>query len=174
MPAAPLPGDFGVVRTAGPLLDRLASWAIRFGTDSPVNHAFVYIGEGRIVEAVRRVKVDFADQYDDIIWSTGRLPTPLTPTPDQRNAIVQAALAMVDDRYNVLDLLAIALAQKRLGRRVDGDEWWVKRLSANGREICSQVVDKAYDQAGIHLFSGRLEGLVSPGDLYNLLLPARA
>jgi hypothetical protein len=173
--ARPLPGDFGVVATSGPWLDRIAAHLIRWGTDSPVNHAFIAIGDGRIVEAVRHVKVDFADQYDDIVWSTGRLPDTLTPSTSQRQEIVNAALAMVGDRYNVLDILAIGLAQKRVGHLVSDQTWWAKRLSADGREICSQLVDKAYLEAGLHLFDdGRLPGLVSPGDLLNLLLPASA
>jgi hypothetical protein len=73
----------------------------------------------------------------------------------------------------VLDLLAVGLAQKRTGHVVTGREWWVKRLSDNGRLICSQAIDVEYLKAGIHLFTdGRLSGLVSPGDLDRLLLPA--
>ena len=166
-------GDFGLVSTRGPLLDRLVADAIRLDTDSPVNHAFIYAGNGHIIEAVRRVKIDCVDQYQDITWSTGRLPKNLTPTPIQRGAIVRAANAMVGDPYNILDIAAIGLAQRRMGRLVGDHTWWAKRLSAGHREICSQLVDKAYFAAGIHLFTdGRLSGLVSPGDLWGLLLPA--
>lgn len=166
----PEPGDFGLVSTRGPLLDRLAADVIRLDTDSPVNHAFIYAGNGHIIEAVRRVKIDCADQYQDITWSTGRLPKHLTPTTLQRGAIVRAANAMVGDKYNTLDIVAIGLAQRRTGQLVSDQTWWAKRLSADGREICSQLVDKAYLTAGIHLFAdGRLSGLVSPGDLYSLL-----
>lgn len=173
MTVTPLPGDFGVVATRGPLLDRLAAWAIRWGTDSPVNHAFIYTGDGRIVEAVRHVQLGYTDEYDDIIWSTGRLPAELTPSTSQREEIVSSALGMCGDKYNVWDIVAIGLAQKRLGHTVNDRTWWAKRLNADGREICSQAVDKAYLAAGLHLFDdGRLAGLVSPGDLYKLLLPA--
>jgi len=169
----PLPGDFGVVRTSGPWLDRLAAWAIRWGTNSPVNHAFIATTNGRIVEAVRHVQLGYADEYDDIVWSTGRLAPELTPSTSQRDEIVATALSMVGDKYNALDIVAIGLAQKRLGHTVSDRTWWAKRLSNDGREICSQLVDKAYFAAGIHLFEdGRLPGLVSPGDLYDLLLPA--
>lgn len=168
----PAVGDFGVVSTAGPWLDRMAAKVIRWDTDSPVNHAFVYIGNGQIIEAVRRVRLGYIDEYDDIIWSTGRLPAELTPSADQREQIVEAAHRMIDEKYNALDILAIGLAQKRMGRLVSDDTWWAKRLSKDGREICSQLVDDAYDAAGIKLFAdGRLSGLVSPGDLYRLLLP---
>lgn len=165
-------GDFGVVATKGKLLDRIAARLIRWDTDSPVNHAFIYIGGGQIIEAANTVRVGWAAEYEDILWSTGRLPAELTPTDRQRDAIVNAAAYMLGERYNWLDIVAIGLAQKRLGQLVDDRTWWAKRLSKDGREICSQLVDDAYNQAGVHLFQdGRLPGLVSPGDLYRLIVP---
>jgi hypothetical protein len=173
-------GDFGLVRSfEGPWYDRFFGHVIDWDTDSPYHHAVTYIGDtpdGDIIEAVKRVSYGHADQYDDIVWSTGRLPAALTPTDEQRQLIVQAAIGMLDLHYNVLDILAIGLAQRRFGHAVDGDEWWVKRLSNDNRVICSQAVDLAYLKAGIHLFTdgerGRLPGLVSPADLGSLLLPA--
>lgn len=171
----PLPGDFGLVATNhGNLIDRVASAAIRFGTNSIVNHAFIYIGDGRIVEARRRVEISPVSEYGNIIWSTGRLGR-LTPDPDQRRGIVAAARSYVGESYNWADIVAIALAQKRLGELIDVNHppWWVERVSNDGRLICSQTVDAAYRKAGVHLFAdNRLPGLVSPGDLLNLLYPA--
>lgn len=168
----PLPGDFGVVKThGGKLLDRLAAEAICWGTNSPVDHAFVYVGGGRIVEAVRHVRYNTVDAYPGAIWSTGSVAL----TDAQRDTIFTAAETFVGLPYNILDIAAIALAQNRLGHLVDGDEWWVKRLSDPTHLICSQLVDQAYLQAGIHLFSdGRLPGLVSPGDLYTYIEEHRA
>lgn len=169
----PLPGDYGVVAThGGPWWQRITDAAIRYGTSSPVNHAVLYIGDGQLVEARGNVHLSPASEYAGIIWSTGRLGD-LTPTSAQRQQITSAALSYVGESYNALDIVAIGLAQRRLGRLVDGDEWWVKRLSDNHRLICSQLVDAAYQAAGIHLFAdGRLPGLVSPGDLLGLLQPA--
>lgn len=165
-------GDWGLIREfQGPWYDRLFAEIIDWDTDSEFHHVVVNVGDGRIVEAVRTVRIDFADQYDEIVWCTGRLPSPFVPTDAQRAQIVQAALAMVGDKYNVLDLLAIGLAQKRMGRVVDGDEWWVERLSKDHREICSQVAAMAWKGGGIDLFPGRLAGLVSPGDFGRILLP---
>ena len=175
MGVEPQLGDWGLIREfQGRWYNRLFAEAIDWDTESPYHHVVVNIGNGRIVEAVRRVQIDFADQYDEITWCTGRLPAPLVPTDAQRQRIVQAALAMVGDKYNVLDILAIGLAQKRMGQVVDGDEWWVKRLSKAHREICSQVADLAWKKAGIEMFPGRLPGLVSPGDMGRLLLPELA
>lgn len=165
----PRPGDIGLVATHnGDLLDKLAGWAIRFGTDSPVNHCFLYVGNGQIVEAVARVKISPVTNYSDIIWSTGRLGD-RNPTDAQRELIVKYALASVGERYNVLDIVAIALAQRRLGATVDGREWWVKRLSDDHMEMCSQLCVNGYRAAGDDLCPGKLSGLESPGDVLNLL-----
>lgn len=191
MSVQPEPGDYFVTRTAGPLRDRIAAWFIRYWTarrdlrrkwqPSDVNHAGTYIGptpdypEGAIVEAVRKVRYNSVSAYPDAIWSTGRLPAHLTPTPAQRLMIIASAEGMIGERYNTEDLLAVGLAQPRAGHLVDGDEKWVKRLSANNRKICSQAVDQQYLDASLHLFTdGRLPGLVAPQDLEELLLPAAA
>ena len=166
----PLLGDFGLVHTAGgKWLDHVAQGLIEFGTDSPYCHAFVYVGNGQVVEAIRHVTVSPASDYQDIQWSTGRLAPQYTPTPLQRKQIAMAAMSYVGEKYNILDIVAIALAQARMGHEVDGDEWWVRRLSDDHLMICSQLVTNAYRAAGIPLFPGRLSGLISPGDLGGLL-----
>jgi uncharacterized protein YycO len=173
-PASPRPGDFGVTGMPGRSWpDRIAEAAIRWGTDSSASHAFIYAGGGQIVEAVRHVRVSPAASYTGITWSAGRLGG-CDPTDAQRERIVSAALSHVGESYNVLDIIAIALAQRRLGHVVDGDEWWARRLSDDGHLICSQLVDAAYLAAGISLFPGRLPGLVSPGDLLRRLSPIGA
>ena len=168
---SPLPGDIGLIKTSGPgkWLDHIAEDLIKFGTDSPYSHAFVYVGNGKIVEAVRHVKVTEATHYQNITWSTGKLGPAHTPSQLQRGLIVKAAMSYVGQSYNMLDIVAIALAQARLGHVVDGDEWWVKRLSDDHMQICSQLVVNAYRAAGIDLFPGKLAGLVSPGDLGTLI-----
>lgn len=166
----PLLGDFGLVHRAnGGWRDRVAQDLIEWGTKSKYCHAFVYVGSGQIVEAVRHVQVAPVTEYQDITWSTGLLGPEHTPTQVQRAAIAKAAMSYVGQAYNILDIVAIALAQKRLGRTVDGDEWWVKRLSDDHMQICSQLVTNAYRMGGIDLFPGTLSGLVSPGSLGGLL-----
>ena len=139
------------------------------GTDSPYVHAFIYVGNGRIVEAIRHVTVSPVSDYTGITWSTGRLGPDVTPTALQRQLIARAAMSYVGQSYNILDIVAIALAQARTGRTVDGDEWWVKRLSDDHMMICSQLATCAYRAAGIPLFPGVPSGLISPGDLGRLL-----
>jgi cell wall-associated NlpC family hydrolase len=158
-------GDYGVVATYGNWHNRLAGWAIRFGTDSKVNHAFVYVGGGQIVEAAPGgARINDVDAYDNITWSHSQ------PWAITRHHIAHAARGMVGTPYGWLDIFAIALAQGRTGRLVNDRTWWVKRVQRTDRLICSQLVDLAYQQSGIHLFNdGRLPGLVSPGDLAQLI-----
>lgn len=170
MSVQPLLGDFGLVHRAnGRKLDRIAQDLIEWGTNSPYCHAFVYVGNGQIVEAVRHVKVSPVTSYQDITWSTGRLGPDQTPSQLQRQLIARAAMSYVGQSYNILDIAAIALAQARLGHLVDGDEWWVKRLSDDHMQICSQLVVNAWIMGDIELFPGVLPGLCSPGDLGGLL-----
>lgn len=162
----PLPGEIGVVATHhGNIVDKFASWAIRWGTDSTVNHAFLYAGDGQIIEAVREVRLSPWDSYPGTIWSGS-----MGFGPDKLAAVAAGAQRYLGESYNVLDIVAIALAQARLGHLVDGDEWWVRRLSDPAHLICSQLCDQAYLDQGIHLFNdGRLPGLVSPGDLLDYI-----
>lgn len=161
----PSPGDIGLVHKAGSgFVNRLTARLIEFGTDSSVCHAFIYRGNDQIVEAVAHVQVGNVSEYSDITWL--HLPNPLNP--NAMFQVVAAANTYVGQKYNALDILAIALAQPRLGHIVNGNEWWVKRLSDDHMQICSQLVVNAYRVAGIDLFPGKLSGLISPGDLLKL------
>ena len=167
--SGPLPGDFGVVGChGGPWIDRVAEAAIRFGTDSPVNHAFLYAGNGQIIEARRHVMLSPVTEYDGITWSTGKLGK-ADPTDHDRSLIVAYARSCLGESYTLLDIAVIALAQRRLGRVVDSDDWIARRLSNDGRMICSQLVARAYLAAGIVLCPGQLPGLTSPGDLLDAM-----
>jgi hypothetical protein len=182
----PQPGDYFTTPTYGRLRDRLAADIIRLDTNSPVNHAGLYIGptrqhpEGAIIEAVGTVRYNSVNAYPDAIWFN-LAAWPATDVPgltlsQERGQIIDCAEAALGSKYNTLDILAVGIAQKRLTPRnrtkwiADGKPpWWVKRLSSDHRYICSQLVDAAYRSAGIHLFAdGRLPGLVTPGDLYTL------
>lgn len=162
-PAVPELGDFGVVRTEG-----IGSALIRFGTDSPVNHAFVYVGDGQIVEAEPggALLSPVNRHGDKVVWSTGAV----TLATIERQRIACYARTLVGTPYGWPDIVAIALAQRRLGELVDSRTWWVRRIQTLDTLICSQLVDVAYNRAGVHLFDdGRLPGLVSPGDLLGVI-----
>lgn len=168
------PGDFGVTPTYGNWSDRFIGWAIRYGTGSPVNHAVLYLGDGKLIEArPGGAGINNWDAYgSNMIWSAGRLPTGLVPTQQQRNSIAAFGETLVGRPYGWVDIFAIAIAQKRLGEQKIASNWIANHIKNTKSLICSQLVDLAYYQTGVHLFDdGRLPGLVSPGDLDNLLLP---
>lgn len=150
-------GAFGVVRTNG-----WVAWAIRKVTRSEVNHAFVYVGNGEIVEAnPSGAAWASVDEYPNAIWSHMPLTT------QQRHAIANAATSLVGTPYSWVDDACIGLA--------DLFGWHVPepvrhRLNRRDRLMCSQLVDVAYSKAGVHLFpDGRIPGDVSPGDLLRLI-----
>lgn len=173
MTTEPPVGTIGVVSTqhAGAWRVRAVSWAIRWDTESPVNHAFVYAGEGRILEA-RPGGSGFNawDAYPGTIWLAN-----IKPPPQDFLEQEQVAFALCKIPYGWLDLIAIGIAQKRwdpeLAQRWDEGHvpWWVRRIGDMRTAICSQLADEFFLRLGVHLFDdGRPPGLVSPGDLLAL------
>lgn len=185
----PNPGDIAVVETAGVWYDRAFSYLIRWFTakrvpakrswrtlwrnyrweKSSVNHAFGMKDANTIIEAALKVRETDISEYSNAQWIT--LAASLTPNDEQRSQIVKFWESKVGTWYNVLDLFAIALAQKRFGNHISklSKRLWVKRLSNGKNFICSQFMDAGYMQAGIQLIAdGRPTGLVSPEDLAEL------
>lgn len=159
----PTEGGFGVVRTK--------SWiggVIRLMTRSQVNHAFIIIrldanGEDwTILEAdprgARYAKLSkYADL--DVVFSVHKIDT-IT-----RARIVKEAKLLYGTPYNFLDIAALFFLM--LGVR-----WqWLQNIAQNqNRLICSQLVDRAYENAGLHLYTDkRPDGEVTPGDLLMFL-----
>ena len=158
----PRQGDFGLVKING-----AAGRAIRFGQwlngDGFDNyeHAFLYLGEGLIVEAepgtggARIVELT----YTDIRWSTGIVDL----TDKERNRIAIAGFTFEGVRYSAMDYFA--LAAHRVGAN------WVyphlqQYIRTSRHMICSQLVDRAYHNGGVQLFKdGRWDGDVTPGSL---------
>jgi len=169
----PVPGDFAVVATPG-IMARL----IRLVTRSTVNHAFILVAPGRIIEAdpSGAKETDLAN-YDGMpqTWSDMDL------SPTVRAAIVEAAHGFtcvkkvdgvcVGAPYSWVDDACIGLTHL-FGWHVPAA---VRRRLANPKRLeCAQLVDVAYLEAGVHLFSdGRLPGDVAPSDLLLLIEGAK-
>lgn len=170
LPANIKPGDIGVVglQPGESWLDRFFTESIQAVTDSPVNHAFTYVGNGRIVEAIRHISLSPVTDYDNIDWSTGRLRAIDTATDAQRGQMVSYLLGRVGERYNIPGLIAVGLYQRRTGHLVRGDEWWVRMLNADHMDFCSELATKGALAGGIELFPRQLPVTVSPGELADL------
>jgi hypothetical protein len=149
------PGDFGVVRTG--------DWTgavIRHVTRSEWNHALVAVTPFVAVEArPSGAGTVLLSAYRNIAWYKA---------PDGKGPeIADRARGLVGVPYGWPDILSVGLLQyhikPHLLRAFVADE---------NRLICSQLVDLAYSQAGVHLFDdGRWPGDVTPGDLGRLITP---
>lgn len=155
-------GDFALVRT-----NDIGGRLIRIGTDSFFNHALLYVGNGNVIEArPSGAGYNTVDAYSRedyyLTWSTGAWPL----TDEQRKDIVLWSVAHVGTPYSWLDIAA--LSAKTFHVKFPGLD---KRITRSDRLICSQLVDQAWEAAGVHLFDdGRLSQDVTPGDLWKLLL----
>lgn len=161
---APIAGDFGLVSIKGGVgfLIRVGQFLNGDGFRD-YEHAFIYVGDGKIVEAEPGgALISDLAEYDgrSIIWSTDLIPL----TDEQRALIVQSALAQEGTPYSFLDYLAIALY--RLGIKHPGV---AKRVESSKHLICSQLVALDYEHAGIPV-TDLPPYLVTPGKLLNHLL----
>lgn len=176
---APEPGDFVLIPVHGQVgtLISIGEWLNGDGF-SHYDHAEVYIGQpddtapfGYTVSAYpdgngRKPLPCSAADLPGALWSTGIIAL----TRAERNLIVSWCLEHQHVTYGWLDYLA--LAAHRLHLPVPG----LRRfIGGSKRLICSQLVDLAYQQAGVHLFTdGRFPGYVTPGSLADLLISLRS
>jgi hypothetical protein len=152
-----LPGCYGVSHGSG-----LTGELIRHATESWAGHAFVYIGNGQIIEAAPPVaKVSSAASHPDAVWNV-RYPL----TDDQRDMICARAHALVGCPYDYPAYVGFALKVLKLrdGAELDpvfkADHW----------RVCSALVADCYAYAGIRLGAGLKEPhLIGPADLYNMI-----
>jgi hypothetical protein len=171
-------GDYFVTRTTPAgcgLTGYMFAAAIQWATASDYNHAGIYVGNGQIVEATPSgARITDVSNYQNghTLWSQGLHLT----SAAQRERVALEARNLVGTKYGYLDIIALALAQKRLGghvnalRGMDQQPWWVRRMARTDRLVCSELVDYAYYLAGVHLFDdGRPFQLVAPSDLAQLI-----
>ena len=158
MTYTPQPGDFGVVKTNG-IIGRL----IRIGTSSRWNHAFIYTGEGVIVEAnPTGVAISPSNRYSNIAWNHHEVLT-----QEQRDSIVEAALKEVGKPYAFLDIAVLFF--RIIGLRFIRPNVFWKKLALQNGWFCSELVSHCYRVAGIDLLN-KQDDLVTPGDLAERLV----
>ena len=135
------PGDILLSRAK----DSPISTTIAGITHSLWSHAFLYIGDGKIIDAIYKgVKIRKLDSYLTSEYSLGlfRYITPLTE--DQQTKIVSAARKFAGLQYGWLQL-GWQLILRLFGKSEDPD--WA--LEVKPGVICSELVAKAYDKIGI-------------------------
>jgi cell wall-associated NlpC family hydrolase len=178
IPANVKPGDFYLVSFDGknPNIKETGKWlkhggAIRLAQFvagegfSQYEHAGIYVGNGKVIEASNGGTVVTDWHYDDqdVEWSSGIIE----PTVEQRLKIVNAAYGYVGTPYSWPDYAAIAAKKLHLLPATKNLKDYV---ATSKHMICSQLVDQVYQDAGYHLFDdGRWPGYVMPGSLHNLL-----
>ena len=149
-------GDYFVVHTTG-----WAARLIQFGTRSKWNHAGIYIGDNKVIEArPNGVKIRDLSEYDNlpIIWSNEPL------TEEQRSNLVKFAKSFENDGYGVGSI--IALAFKCLGLSILPENILAEKEK---RVICSQLVEWSYSHIKIKL-TNKPHALVTPADLAKRLV----
>jgi hypothetical protein len=169
----PEPGDFAVCSVGGPggKLIEVGEYLNGDGF-GPWEHAFVYVGDGKILQAEPHgsVIVPYTERGAEL-WSTGTIAL----TAAQRGQVPALARGLTGIPYSALDYLALA------GHRLhvpDLPVWPGPHhpvtlrtfISDSGHQICSQLTDYFMLQLGVHLFSdGRWPGYVTPASLARLL-----
>ena len=133
---------------------------IRHATESWAGHAFVYIGNGQIVEGMPPVaRIASADEHPDAVWNTQE---PLTD--EQRTKIIARAHALVGTPYDWPAYVGFALEVLKLGSEHELDPVFKQ----DPWRVCSALVADCYEYAGITIEGSLKEpNLVSPADLYN-------
>ena len=152
-----LPGCYGVSPSTG-----LTGELIRHATESWAGHAFVYIGNGQIIEAAPPVaKISSAASHPDAVWNV-RYPL----TGEERDKICDRRTpwwaAPTTTRHT--SRFALEVLKLRSGGELDPvfkeDHW----------RVCSALVADCYAYAGADLEEGlKYPDLISPADLYNMI-----
>jgi uncharacterized protein YycO len=147
-------GDIGIVKTGG-----YVGAIIRIETESRFNHAFIYVGNGKIVEATPKgIIISDVSKYPDIIWNEREVLT-----QEQREGIAKDALALVGKPYS---FITIAIIQIRiLGLKNFSNSALMKKLSQKEGYLCSEMCAEIYVNRGKEIYGNKPDYLVVPGDI---------
>lgn len=159
VPSRLVPGMYGVSHGSG-----MAGELIRHATESWAGHAFIYVGDGMIVEAQPPVThLTSVSAHPDAIWN---LDEP-NFTDVIGAEIVARAHALVGTPYDWPAYVGFALETLKIrnGQQLAGyfhhDTW----------RVCSADVADAYSFGHIDVTAGlKYPNLVSPADLLNRIV----
>ena len=154
----PMTGDFGIIKSHG-----IAGFAIRLGTMSRWNHAFIYIGDGKIIEARPKegIVIKEASQYPKIAWNQHQ-----GLTTQERIQIVEKAHSLLGRPYGFLDIAILGL--RIIGFKFLGGKM-LEKLALRQGIICSELVAICYNSAKVKVLD-KPEYLITPGDLAEVLI----
>jgi hypothetical protein len=167
------PGTIFVLRSSG-----FVSWSIRVLTRSRVNHAGICLGDGHTVEAEAAGAIvgNERDPGPDITYGAALRDRIEARAGGRGQRIADEAQKLLGRGYNFADIAVLAWGNIRhdpTDGTPDSPNWWQRRVMDDQRLICSQLVDLACANAGVHLFvDNRLPGQVTPGDLEQVLANA--
>lgn len=157
-------GSFFVAKIPGPAGFWINVGQALAGDGSRYSHAGIIISAaGDVIEAEPGgARPGHLDAYRDVLVCDGPiLDLPADEQAPARGRVVSAAHSLIGTPYSFLDYAALAALHLHLPAG-----WIRRRVESSGHAICSQLVDLAYEKAGIHLFTdGRLPGDVMPADL---------
>jgi hypothetical protein len=136
-----LPGSYGL-SDGGSITGDL----IRHATGARAGHAFIYVGNGQVVEAAPpAVRISPAASHPDAIWN---VRCPLTAA--QRDRICARALALVGRAYDYPAYTGFALRVLKVRDDAELDPVF----KADHWRVCSELVADCYAYAGIRLQPG--------------------
>jgi hypothetical protein len=157
-------GQYGLSHGSG-----MTGELIRHATESWAGHAFIYVGNGQIVEGTApRAQLSPASKYNDAVWA---YKMPLTPA--QQVKAVDRAFALVGTPYDYPAYIGFALEVLKLrsGKELDPafhDDSW---------RVCSALVYDCEAFAGLTFnwseiyrteeWPTQVDNLVSPGMLFD-------
>jgi hypothetical protein len=168
--STPPPGLIGLTQISGPVgrFIEFGQWINGDGFKD-WEHAFVSLGNGQIVQAEPGgATIVPVTTYSSIYWCEGiyKLATPAEAALIAAAARKYASPGPWGDHgvpYSFLDYLW--LADHRLRIPVPGIQ---KYIANNNHMICSQLADRCYQDASVHVFTdSRWNGDVTPLSLYN-------
>jgi uncharacterized protein YycO len=160
-------GQFGLSIIGGGLGRAIWLGQAIIGDRSRWTHAFLVLDEKSVVEAMPDgARIAPLKPYLELEKRSLAAFSRLTLTDEQRATVVQVGREFEGVPYSFLDYVSLSLEHLHVR-----PPWVQHRVESSGRMICSQLVDRAYDIAGVHLFDdGRKPGDVTPGDLSRCLL----
>jgi hypothetical protein len=167
-PGRDLTGQYFVTKMSGAGGVLIGIGERLLGDNGDYQHAGLCVGD-QVIEAMPGGAILTPLSYytdrppGSTIWSD--LPLGVT----EADAVASAGLALKDTPYFWGDYFSLALEQLHIR-----PAWVKRRVATSTSMICSQLVDRAYANAGFHLFAdGRDPGDVTPGDLYTLITESR-